>query len=149
MLSHRHLLLRKIGKEQVMKKTPTHIIQIQPARFTIKEETEMPKTKSKNLTANENCNISVSTDIKTVVPDIMVKYLCELALCANLQNNESRLFVLKAGELSGRSIQNIYHFCGNGCLLDRRRVYGTVPVNCNLQITNSQDTYQIQLCMRQ
>ena len=107
----------------------------------------MTGMKIKNLPAQDNHSISVSTDIQAVLPDIMVKYLLELALREDRQTVEKQLFVLEAGELSGRSVQDIYHFCDNGNLSDRRRVYGIEPVNCKIQVIKSQNLCQMQLCV--
>ena len=104
---------------------------------------------SKNLPIYCNPNISVSTDILIIMPNIMVKYLWELALCKDWKNNENQLFILKARELSGRSVQDIYHFCDNGNLIDRCQVYGIKPVNSKLQVFNLQNIYQMLLCMGQ
>ncbi|MFT4004712.1 MAG: hypothetical protein QM683_03305 [Lacrimispora sp.] len=109
----------------------------------------MTRTTSKNPPVCGNDNLSVSTGIRAILPDIMVNYLWELALCGDWQKYEKQSFVLEAGELSGRGIQDIYHVCDGTNSMDKRRVYGVEPVNCRLQVVNSQGSYQMQLCVNQ
>lgn len=109
----------------------------------------MTRSKSKNPPVYGNDNLSVSADIKAILPDIMVDYLWKLALCEDWRNYEKQSFVLEAGKLSGRGIQNIYHVCDDGNSMDKRRVYGVEPVNCKLQVVSSQGNYQMKLYMGQ
>ena len=88
-------------------------------------------------------NLYVSADVKTVIPDVMIKYIWELALYGDWQNDERQLFVLEAGELGGRSIQDIYHYHDNGNSIGSRRVYGVEPVNCRIEIVDSHTVYQM------
>lgn len=109
----------------------------------------MTRTTSENPLICSKDNLSVSTDIRAILPDIMVNYLWQLALCGDWQKYEKQSFVLEAGELSGWSIQDIYHVCDSGNSMDKRRVYGVDPINCKLQVVNSQGIYQMKLCMNQ
>lgn len=103
---------------------------------------------SKNVTAYAKDSLSVSPDIRAILPDIMIDYLWELALNSNWRRYESQTFELEAGELSGHVIQkNVYHTGYGSNPMDKRRVYGVDPVNCILQVVNSHGNYQMQLCM--
>lgn len=106
----------------------------------------MTRTAGKPASVYNNDTLSVSPDIKAILPDVLIEYLWKLVLSENWREYEEQLFILKAGELSGRNIQDIYHICNYGSSIDTRRVYGVEPVNCKLQILNSQDGYQMQLC---
>jgi len=105
----------------------------------------MTKTKSKDQPVYGNDSLSVSTDVKAILSDIMVNYLWKLVLCGDWRNYEKQSFVLETGKLSGRSIQKIYHVCDDCNSMDKRRVYGVEPVNCKLQVVNSQGNYQMKL----
>lgn len=109
----------------------------------------MTRTTSKEPSECGNNNLSVSLDIRAILPDIMVNYLWELALGSDWQRYEKQSFVLEAGELSGRGIQDIYHVGDSGNSIDKRRVYGVEPINCKLQVVNFQGNYQMQLYISQ
>jgi len=70
--------------------------------------------------------ISVAPDVRVLLPDVLIDYLCGLALSAAYQDREEQTFVLSPAELGGRSIQNIVH------LDEMRRVFGIEPVSCKL-----------------
>ncbi len=101
---------------------------------------------SKTASVYNNGTLSVSPDIKAILPDVLIEYLWKLALSESWREYEEQLFILKTGELSGRNIQDIYHVCNYGDSMDTHRVYGVEPVNCKLQVLNSQNGYQMQLC---
>ena len=101
---------------------------------------------NKNVSVSNNISVSVSRDIKALLPDVLIEYLWKLVLCRDLQNREQQTFVLKTGELGGQRIQDIRHVCDNGNLIDTRRVYGVEPVNCSLQVYPSQEGYRMKLC---
>lgn len=107
----------------------------------------MTRMTSKTPSTCSYHSLSVSPEIKAILPDIMVNYLWELVLGSDWQKYEKQFFVLEATKLSGRSIQDIYHVGEGGNLMDRRRVYGVEPINCKLQIVNFQGNYQMQLCV--
>lgn len=109
----------------------------------------MTRTTSENPPMCSKDNWSVSTGIRAILPDIMVNYLWEIALWGDWRNEEKQSFVLEAGKLSGRDIQDIYHVCIGGNSMDKRRVYGVDPVNCKLQVVNYQGSYQMQFYMSQ
>lgn len=106
----------------------------------------MTGTANKAVSVYENSRLSVSPDIKALLPEVLIAYLWKLALCEDWQGNEKILLTLKAEELSGRNIQAIYCTCDNGISIDKRRVYGVPPINCSLQIFYSYGSYQMQLC---
>ena len=107
----------------------------------------MTRTTGKPASVYNNDTLSVSPNIKAILPDVLIEYLWKLVLSENWKECEEQLFILKAGELSGRNIQDIYHVCNYGSpSIDTRRVYGVEPVNCKLQILNFQNVYQMQLC---
>ena len=106
----------------------------------------MTRTTSKNPQVCENDNLSVSADIETILPDVLIEYLWKLALCNNWQDYEQQIFILESGELSGRKTQDIYHVGDYGNSPDTRRVYGVEPVNCKLQVINSPNGYRMKLC---
>jgi hypothetical protein len=93
-------------------------------------------------------DLSVASNIKVILPDILVDYLWKLALENNWQNCEKQSFILEIGKLSGQSIQNIYHVSDGDNSMDKRQVYGIEPVSCKLQVLNSQGSYQMQLCRK-
>lgn len=104
------------------------------------------RTTSKNISAHGNGNLSVSPDIKAILPEVLIEYLWKLVLREGWQDYEKQLFTLEAGELSGRNIQDIYHICDYSNLIDKHRVYGVEPINCKLQVLNSKGSYQMRLC---
>lgn len=103
----------------------------------------MTRTTSKKPSICSNDSLFVSPEIKAALSDILVDYLWQLALCDGWKSYEKQSFVLEIGELSGRGIQEIYHAADGGNSMDKRRVYGVEPVNCNLQIVNSRGNYQM------
>lgn len=106
----------------------------------------MTRTTIKTASVHNNDTLSVSPDIKAILPDVLIEYLWKLALSESWKEYEEQLFILKTGELSGQNIQDICHVCNYGDSMDTRRVYGVEPVNCTLQILNFQNGYQMQLC---
>jgi len=109
----------------------------------------MTRMISKNVHADAKDSLSVSPDIRAILPDIMIEYLWGLAFANNWQKCDSQIFELKVGKLGGRNIQNVYHSGYGNNSLERRQVYGVEPSNCVLQVINSQGCYQMQLCMSQ
>gem|GEM_PF-2379768 len=88
-------------------------------------------------------NLSVAADVKAIIPDVIIKYIWEFALDIDWRNDKRQSFVLETGTLGGRNIQEIYHFNDNGDLIDNRRVYvyGVEPVNCEIEIIDSESFY--------
>lgn len=105
----------------------------------------MARTKKSNALDYKNI-FSVSPEVEALLPDALIDYLWKRALCEEWQNHEKQLFLLQSGELGGRKMQDIYHTCYCGNSMDTRRVYGVEPVNCTLQVFNSQNRYQMSLC---
>jgi hypothetical protein len=91
-------------------------------------------------------NLLASSEIKAILPDVLIEYLWKLVLNEKWYAYEKQSFVLKTGELGGRDIQDIYHTCSNSNSTDTHRVYGAKPVDCVLQVLHSQGDYQMQLC---
>ena len=89
--------------------------------------------------------LSVTADIKAIVPDVLIEYLWKLALNDSSPANEEQLFILETGELNGRKVQDIYHAVDYGDSIDMRRIYGVEPINCNIQICVSNNGFQMQL----
>lgn len=90
-------------------------------------------------------NLSVSPGIKALLPDVLIDYLSKLVICEDRKNDERQLIILEAGELSGRSVQNIYHVCNEQGPIKARRVFGVAPVNCKLQVLYAHTHYQMEL----
>jgi len=88
-------------------------------------------------------NLSVSADVKAIISRVLIKYLWELALYEDWRNDEKQSFVLEAGKLGGRDIQDIHHFHDNGNLIASHRIYGVEPVNCEIEIVDSRTIYQM------
>lgn len=87
----------------------------------------------------------VAPDVKAALPNVLIDYLWQLALCENWENYEHQLFILQIGELSGRGIQDIYHSCNCGNPMEGHRVYGVAPVNCTLQVLHCGSRYEMRM----
>ncbi len=105
----------------------------------------MTGTIIKTLSPHGDEFLSVSSDIKAILPEALIEYLWSIALCGDWQKYDRQSVILKAAKLNGRHIQDIYHVCDHDNTTDRRRIYGIEPVNCNVQILNSNGKYQMQL----
>ena len=91
-------------------------------------------------------DLSVSPEIKSILPDVLVEYLWQMALGGNWQQHDQQLFVLESVELCGRKIQDIRHFCDDDIATDKRRIYGVEPICCRLQVQLSPEVCRMALC---
>lgn len=103
------------------------------------------RTESKNPPVNVTDERSVAPDVKTFLPNVLIDYLWQLALCENWKFYEQQLFILQIGELSGCGIQDIYHSRSCGNPMEGHRVYGVAPVNCTLQVLYSDGRYEMRM----
>lgn len=88
----------------------------------------------------------VSSEVKNIIPDVLIDYLWTLVLGEDWQTDQRQLLILEAGKLSGRDVQDIYHLHDTDSFTDTRRVYGIEPTSCKIQVLNSQNSYQMSLC---
>ena len=105
----------------------------------------LKRTASKIPPASVTDVCSVAPDVTASLPNVLIDYLWQLALCENWKDYEQQLFILQIGELSGRGIQDIYHSCSCGNPLESHRVYGVAPVNCTLQVLYSDGRYEMRM----
>ena len=87
----------------------------------------------------KSTNILVALDVKTILPEVLIDYLCNLVSADENIDYGEQAVELTSDVLSGRSIQNIFH--GE----KRHRVFGFEPVNCKLHIMKSPDQYTMML----
>jgi hypothetical protein len=82
-------------------------------------------------------NIQVSPEVKTMLPSVLIDYLCKIALSNENKKESVQTFELVPSKLSGQSIQNILH-------LDKLiKVFGFTPVRCKLSVLSSPNQYQM------
>lgn len=98
----------------------------------------MVKTTNKAL-------LSVSPDVRGTLPETLIEYIWELALSDDWKYYDRQSMILKAVDLNGRKIQDIYHVCDYDNATEKRRVYGVEPISCKLQILNLNGRYEMQL----
>ena len=84
-------------------------------------------------------NIQVSPDVKTILPDVLIEYLCGLALSKEYEDYSPQTFSLHSGKLGGQNIQDIIH------LGELHRVFGFTPVDCKLNLSSTGDVYKMTL----
>ena len=84
-------------------------------------------------------NIMIAPEIKTILPQVLIDYLCNLLPSNENGSHSEQIFELCPDKLNGQRIQNIF-YCDN-----RRRVFGFSPVSCKLRVINSADQYQMML----
>lgn len=83
--------------------------------------------------------ISVSPEVKATLPDVLIDWLCKLAVSDEYRQNPVQTFTLSPGELGGQSVQDIRY-------VDKQRcVFGFPPVSCKLQVRGCNDQYQMVL----
>ena len=104
----------------------------------------MKKMNKKSADGIHYC-LSVASDIKNVLSNVLIDYLWQLVLCEDWKNYEQQLFILQVEELSGRGVQDIYHVLDCGNPMEGYRVYGAEPVNCTIQVTQSNGFYDMKL----
>ncbi len=98
----------------------------------------MARTTSKAL-------LSVSPDVRAFLPETLIEYIWELALSGDWKYYDRQSMILKAVDLSGRKIQDIYHVSDYDNAAEKRRVYGVEPITGKVEILNSHGRYQMQL----
>ncbi len=89
--------------------------------------------------------LSVSPDVRVTLPETLIEYIWGLALSDDWKYCDRQSVILRAVELNGRKIQDIYHVCDYDNTTDKRRVYGVEPISCKVEILNSHGRYQMQL----
>lgn len=100
----------------------------------------------KNSIGNSGGTLSVSSEIKKRLPEVLIEYLWKLALNDRYLGYVCQCFNLKPAELGGRDILDIDHICNLDQLAETRRVFGMEPVGCRVQVLNSPDGYEMLLC---
>jgi hypothetical protein len=90
-----------------------------------------------------NTSLSVSSCVRSILPDVLVKYLWQLALSDEFRTCENQTFMLEPRELGGRDVQDIFHSYELSSFGEWRSVFGITPVKCKLRILNSEDGYQM------
>lgn len=106
----------------------------------------MMKTMHGNAWADGIRNVLVSPEVRALLPDVLIDYLWKLALCENWRGLAEQRFVLEAGELGGRDVQDILHAGGQRTAADTRRVYGVEPVDCTLLVLRAGSGHRMTLC---
>ena len=99
-----------------------------------------------NKPAESDSTLFVPSYIEAYLPDVLIEYLWKLVLCKDWRNYNEQLLILETAKLGGRDVQDIYHVCGNCTASDTHRIFGIKPVDCQLQILGSPDSYEMQFC---
>lgn len=73
-------------------------------------------------------NITISPDVKALLPDVLIDWLCKLAATSEFQAVRTSMLVLTSSTLNGRNVQDIQY---GGT---QRRLFGFPPVTCKLQL---------------
>jgi hypothetical protein len=82
-------------------------------------------------------NIAVSPGVKATLPDVLIDWLCNLAISEEDRKNPVQTFVLTLEKLGDYSVQNIRY-------ADKlRRLFGFPPVTFNLQVRHCNNQYQM------
>ncbi len=90
-------------------------------------------------------NLSVSPEVKALLPDALINYIWQLTLSDECQASENQTFTLEPKELGGRGVQDILHSCKRENFQQLRRVFGVEPVRCNLKVIKTQGSYEMLL----
>jgi len=80
---------------------------------------------------------TMSAEVKALLPDVLIDYLCNLALSEEYNTRPVQTFALDPAELGGRLIQHVLH---GGTL---RRVFGFDPISCTLCVLHNTNHYQM------
>lgn len=84
-------------------------------------------------------NISVSPEVKAILPDVLIDWLCKLVISEEDRKNPVQTFALTLEKLGDYSVQNIRY-------ADKlRRLFGFPPVTCNLQVRRCNNQYQMEM----
>lgn len=89
--------------------------------------------------------LSVSSVVKSILPDALIEYLWKIVLGGDWGVGESRWLTVKANKLSGRDVLDILFEDGGGREREYRRVFGVDPLNCKLQVQHTPDSYEMLL----
>lgn len=100
---------------------------------------------TKDSVVQDSLQFSVSTEVKAILPAVLIEYLWALALCKEYEHSTMQLFQLECGILNYGEIQEVYHTCEANSSVEKHRIYGVTPVNCNLQVFCSDGMYIMQI----
>lgn len=86
---------------------------------------------------------SVSPEVEALVPHVLIDYLWSLALDEAWARCEKQLFILQAGELGGRAVQDIAHVYDFAVPAEMHRVFGMEPLDEMLVVVRIADGHEM------
>ena len=89
--------------------------------------------------------LTVTSDVKTLLLDVLIDYIWNLALGEKCRYCNNQFFTLEQAKLSGSNVQDILHAYDLPRYAEKRRVFGLKPVNCKLRKKTSGGNYRMML----